>query len=157
METVQLEYDPVRITYVELLEVFFSSHNATRRSFSRQYASAIFYHDDEQKRLAEDAVKRMERTLGAKVVTELIPYTGFTRAEDYHQKYFLRNQAELEKRFKTIYPDPLRFTDSTAAARVNAYLGGYGNREQFEKEASGLGLNEAEIRALKALVWKWRE
>jgi peptide-methionine (S)-S-oxide reductase len=157
METVQLDYDPDRITYGELLEIFFSSHNAARRSFSRQYASAIFYHDDEQKHLAEDWIKKAEDTLRAEIVTELIPYKGFTRAENYHQKYFLRNQAELEKRFETIYPDPERFTDSTAAARVNGYLGGYGNREQFEKEAPGLGLNEAEIRALKALVWKWRK
>jgi peptide-methionine (S)-S-oxide reductase len=157
METVQLEYDPERITYGELLEIFFSSHNASRRSFSRQYASAIFYHDDEQRQFAEEAIKKTESTLRAKIHTELISYAGFTRAEDYHQKYFLRNQAELEKRFETIYPDPVRFTDSTAAARVNGYLGGYGSREQFEKEAPGLGLNEAEIRALKALVWKWRK
>jgi hypothetical protein len=156
-ETVQLEFDPGRITYRDLLEIFFSSHNATRRSFSRQYASVIFYHDESQKLLAEDAIRRIEETGRKKVATELVPYTGFTRAEDYHQKYYLRNQAELEKRFETIYPDPVRFTDSTAAARVNGYLGGYGSREQFEREAPGLGLSESELRALKALVWKWRK
>jgi hypothetical protein len=155
-ETVQLEYDPVRITYQELLEIFFASHNSTRRSFRRQYASIIFYHDEAQKLLAEDTISRIEET-GKKIATELLPYTGFTRAEDYHQKYYLRNQADLEKHFETIYPDSVRFTDSTAAARVNGYLGGYGSREQFEREAPGLGLNETQIRALKKLIWKWRK
>jgi peptide-methionine (S)-S-oxide reductase len=156
METVQLDYDPERISYQKLLDVFFASHDASHRSYRRQYASAIFYHNDKQKRLAEKALKRMENVSKTRIYTQLLPYTGFTRAEDYHQKYFLRNQADLEKRFETIYPDPVRFADSTAVARVNAYLGGYGSREQFEREAPDLGLNETEIRALRKLIWKWR-
>lgn len=151
-----MEYDAAKITYGELLEIFFSSHNAARRSFSRQYASAIFYHDEEQKRLAADAIGKAEGILQKKIATELLPYSGFTRAEDYHQKYYLRNQSVLEKRYEATYPDPIRFTDSTAAARVNGYLGGYGSREQFEREAPGLGLTEAELKAFKGLIWKWR-
>jgi methionine-S-sulfoxide reductase len=157
METIQVDYDPGTIGYRELLEVFFSSHNAARPSFNRQYASAIFYHNEEQRQLAVAAVRKVERALKKKAVTELIPYSGFTRAEDYHQKYFLRNQEDLEKRYETIYPDPVQFADSTAVARVNGYLGGYGSREQFENEAPRLGLTEAELRALKALIWKWRK
>jgi methionine-S-sulfoxide reductase len=157
METIQVEYDPEKISYSELLEVFFSSHNAVRPSFSRQYASAIFHHDEEQKQLAAVAIRKVEGTQKKKVATELLPYSGFTRAEDYHQKYFLRNQVELKKRYETIYPDPIQFTDSTAAARVNGYLGGYGNREQFEREAPKLGMTDMELRALKSLIWKWRK
>ena len=157
METVQIEYDPDRISYQELLEVFFSSHNPAHRSYARQYASAILYHDSGQKKLAEEAMKRAERIRRKKIVTELLPYTGFTRAENYHQKYYLRNQENLHKFYRAIYPDPLRFTDSTAVARVNGYLGGNGSREQFEREAPGLGLTDVEIRALKKLIWKWRK
>ncbi len=152
-----MDYDPGKISYRELLEIFFSSHNAARFSFSHQYASAIFYHDEEQKQLAVIAIKKTERTLKKKVATELLSFSRFTRAEDYHQKYFLRNQVDLEKRYETIYPDPVRFTDSTATARVNGYLGGYGNREQFKRETPGLGLTDVELRALKALIWKWRK
>ena len=157
METIQVNYDPKLIGYRELLQVFFSSHNAARPSFNRQYASAIFYHDEEQKLLAAAEVMEAERALKKKVATELLPFSGFTRAENYHQKYFLRNQVELEKRFETIYPNPVQFTDSTATARVNGYLGGYGSRDQFEKEAPLLGLTETELRALKKLIWKWRK
>jgi len=157
METIQVDFDPEKIDYRNLLEVFFSSHNAARFSLRRQYASAIFYHDEEQKQLAVAAIRKAERDLEKKVTTELLSYSGFTRAEDYHQKYFLRNQADLEKHYECIYPDPDRFTDSTATARVNGYLGGYGNREQFEREAPGLGMTDAGLRALKALIWKWRK
>jgi peptide-methionine (S)-S-oxide reductase len=156
MESVQIDYDPERVTYEELVKVFLASHDPMRRSYVRQYASAIFYHDEDQRRAADDALRTAERTRGKKVATELLPYTGFTRAEDYHQKYFLRNQGDLEKRYESIYPDPAQFTDSTAVARVNGYLGGYGDREQFEREAPELGLTEVEIRALKKLIWKWR-
>jgi peptide-methionine (S)-S-oxide reductase len=154
METLQIEYDPDRITYQALLEIFFSSHNPAQRSFTRQYASAIFYHDDEQRRLALNAIDKAGETYGRRITTELVPYSGFTRAEDYHQKYYLRNQESLEKRYEAIYPDPARFTDSTATARVNGYLGGNGSREQFEREAPGLGLTDAQIGALRVLVRK---
>ena len=157
MEAVQIDYDPDRITYEALLGTFFSSHNPEHRSFSRQYASAVFFHDDKQEKLAREAYLRAEKTYGKGIATELAAYSGFTRAEDYHQKYYLRNQREMEKRYQAIFPDPVRFTDSTALARVNGYLGGFGSREQFEREAPGLGLTNKEIEALRKMIWKWRK
>ena len=154
IESVQVEYDPDRIAYEELLEIFFRSHTATRPRTIRQYESAIFYHDAEQKRLAEEAVRRAEERLREKVTTRLIPYEEFTRAEDYHQKYYLRNQKSIERHFESIYPELVAFTDSTAAARVNGYLGGNGSPEQFEREADGLGLNRAQIEAIRKLIRK---
>ncbi len=142
------------ITYDEILEIFFTSHKATRPRIIRQYESAVFYHDQEQKRLAEEAMKRAEERLNEKVTTRLIPYEAFTRAEDYHQKYYLRGQKELEKHFEAVFPDPDRFTDSTAVARVNGYLGGNGNREQFEMESPELGLTEPQIEALRKAIGK---
>lgn len=150
----QIEFDPKIITYGELLEIFFSSHTATRPRIIRQYESAIFYHDLEQKRLAEEAIEKAEEALKEKVTTRLLPYEDFTRAEDYHQKYYVRNQKNLEKHFETIYPDSMRFTDSTAVARVNGYLGGNGSQEQLEKEAPDLGLNEAQVKAMGRLFRK---
>jgi len=145
---VQIEYDPEVITYDELLEIFFSTHKATRPRIIRQYESAIFYHDQEQERLAGEAMKRAEERLKEKVTTRLIPYEDFTRAEDYHQKHYLRNQKKLEKHFEAIFPDPDRFTDSTAVARVNGYLGGNGSRERLEREGPDLGLTAAQIQAI---------
>ena len=148
----QIEYDPEVITYNELLEIFFKSHKATRPRIIRQYESAIFYHDQEQKHLAEEAMKRAEERLKEKVTTRLIPYEDFTRAEDYHQKHYLRNQRELEKHFEAVYPDPDRLTDSTAVARVNGYLGGYGSRDRLEREGPDLGLTRKQVEAIRKLI-----
>lgn len=96
----------------------------------------------------------MEERLGQKVTTWLLPYDGFTRAENYHQKYYLRNRKDLEKHYESIYPDPALFTDSTAVARVNGYLGGYGTLEQFEREAPDLGLTEGQLQVLRKVIRK---
>ena len=54
-ETIQIDYDPTQVSYQALLDVFWNSHNPTTRSWSRQYASAVFYHSDEQKKLAMES------------------------------------------------------------------------------------------------------
>jgi hypothetical protein len=112
------------------------------RSLSRQYASIIFYHDEEQRRLAEQTKEREQNEMGRTISTEIVPYTEFWRAEDYHQKYYLRGTKDLAEEFKAVYPDAKDFTDSTAAARVNGYVGGHGTMEQFEEEIGRLGLSD---------------
>ena len=140
-ETIQIDYDPERITYEELLDVFWKSHNPVSRSVSSQYGSVVFYHDDEQRRLAEKTKEREETERGRRLPTEVVPYTEFWRAEDYHQKYRLRGVRELMEEFAAIYPDSKDLVDSTAAARVNGYVGGHGTLEQLEAEIDRLGLS----------------
>ena len=140
-ETIQIDYDPERITYEKLLDVFWKSHNPVSRSVSSQYGSIVFYHDDEQRRLAEKTKEREETERGRRLPTEVVPYTEFWRAEDYHQKYRLRGVRELMEEFAAIYPDSKDLVDSTAAARVNGYVGGHGTLEQLEAEIDRLGLS----------------
>jgi len=83
-ETIQIDFDPERITYTELLDIFWSAHNPRTPSFSRQYRSAIFVHDERQRRFAEQTKKR-EETKG-KIYTEITALARFYPAEDYHQK-----------------------------------------------------------------------
>jgi len=157
METVQIDYDPVKISYGRLLELFFSWHNPTWPSPIRQYASAIFFHDQEQERLAKEAIKNADGRYGKKISTELVRYTGFTRAEDYHQKYYLRNTRDIMEQFKGRFPDEGAFTDSTAVARVNGYIGGNGTTEQFDRESDGLGINSEAVDALRSILEKKRK
>lgn len=110
--------------------------------------SAIFTHSDEQKRLARETLAREEARRGAKIHTEILPYTGFWVAEDYHQKFELRQNRDLSREFERIYADPKALMNSTAAARVNAYLGGHGTRAQLEAELPSLGLSPEAQRAL---------
>jgi len=154
METIQIDYDSARISYSQLLREFFSGHNPVWGSPVRQYASAIFYHDREQERLAKEAVTQEEIKRGKKISTLVLPYTMFTRAEDYHQKYYLRNTRALMDQYKGLFPNQDAFTDSSAVARVNGYLGGHGTTNQLEREASELGINTEAIDALRNILKK---
>ncbi len=140
-EAIQVDYDPARISYRELLTIFWSSHNPTNRSRSRQYKAAIFYHNEEQKQLALDTRSNEVKKRTKKVHTEILPFTGFTAAEDYHQKYRLRNEQPLLNEFRAIYTDENDLMNSTAVARVNGYLGGYGTPEDLTKVLNDLGLS----------------
>ncbi len=97
-ECVEVTYDPAKITYQELLEAFFRSHDPTTLNrqgadVGTQYRSVIFYHNEEQKRLAETAKDELNKA-GAynnPIVTEISPATTFYEAEAYHQSYFANN------------------------------------------------------------------
>ena len=140
-ETIQMDYDPAKVSYDELLEVFWDSHNPSARSWSRQYASVIFYHDEGQRLLVEESRRRAEAKLGAPILTDIVPMPVFYRAEDYHQKYYLRHEPDLMQRLGVAYPDARAFTDSTAAARLNGYAGGYGTSDGLEEAQEELGLS----------------
>lgn len=97
-EVVQVEYHPEKISFRELLEVFFTIHDPTTLNrqgpdVGTQYRSAIFYHDEDQRHVAEDVIQEIE-TEGLyedEIVTELTALDNFYPAEDYHQRYFERN------------------------------------------------------------------
>jgi peptide-methionine (S)-S-oxide reductase len=140
-ETVQIYYDPTQISYEELLDVFWDSHDATVPAYSQQYKSIIFYHDEAQRELAVQSKQREEARLGKEIYTEIIPFSEFYPAEAYHQKFYLRQVPELMADFSAIYPDNNEFVNSTAAARVNGYVDGYGTLETLQKELASYGLS----------------
>ena len=97
-ESVQIEYDPAKISYIKLLDVFW--HNidplAANGQFcdhGNQYRTAIFYHDETQRRWAEDSKQHLEQTqhFGTPIVTQIVQATEFYPAEDYHQMYHAKN------------------------------------------------------------------
>jgi peptide-methionine (S)-S-oxide reductase len=95
-EAVQVTYDPKKITYEKLLDVFW--HNVDPLTPNRQfcdvgsqYRTAIFYHDETQKRLAEESKKALAKRFKEPIVTEIVAYSEFYPAEDYHQDYYIKN------------------------------------------------------------------
>ncbi|HEU4344507.1 MAG TPA: peptide-methionine (S)-S-oxide reductase MsrA [Candidatus Binatia bacterium] len=95
-EVLQVTYDPTKITYSQLLEVFWRNidpltANAQFCDVGSQYRSAIFYHDESQKRLAEESKKALSKRFKEPIVTEVAPASEFYRAEDYHQDYYKKN------------------------------------------------------------------
>ena len=96
-EVVRVTFDPAELSFRDLLSVFFTIHDPTTRDrqgndVGTQYRSAIFYHSEEQKRAAEEVVKRItdESIYRAPIVTEITAASQFHVAEDYHQEYFQR-------------------------------------------------------------------
>lgn len=153
-ETVQVDYDPERITYPQLLDIFWRSHKPTGRTWSRQYLNAIFYHNETQRQAAEASKTAVERKIGRTVATEVLPIRSFTMAEVYHQKYLLKSHKDLNNEMTRIYPLAHDFVNSTAVARLNGYVGGYGGRDQLIREIDSLGLSGEGRKRLFKLVSK---
>lgn len=115
-ETVMVEFDPEKISYDKLLELFWKNHDYDRKR-KPQYASKIFYLNEEQKQKAEESKIRYH---GA--VTDIEELDEFYVAEDYHQKYRLRHSKLMED-FEDMTAE--EFRDSPRAAKANAVAAGY--------------------------------
>lgn len=97
-EVVQIKFDPNELSFGDLLRVFFTVHDPTTlnrqgNDIGTSYRSAIFYHSDEQKRIAEEVIKEItdEGIYDNPIVTEITPFDQFYAGEDYHQEYFANN------------------------------------------------------------------
>lgn len=150
-ETVQIIYDPKQVSYDELLNTFWKGHNPTQAK-STQYMSIIFFHDDEQEKMAKETKqKRQDKTSGV-IRTEIRPFSNFYLAENYHQKYHLSKHKKLYDAYKQIYPEIEEFIDSTAVTRANGYVSGNGSLESRD-DLEGLGLTE---RGIEMLFNEWK-
>ncbi|MBI1750551.1 MAG: peptide-methionine (S)-S-oxide reductase MsrA [Acidobacteria bacterium] len=103
-ESVQVTFDPAQISYDQLLDIFWRSFNPTQADgqfadIGPQYRAAIFYHSEEQKRIAEQSRERLAKSGKFKkpIVTEILPASAFYPAEEYHQKYYLKNPADYNR------------------------------------------------------------
>jgi peptide-methionine (S)-S-oxide reductase len=114
--------------------------------------SAIFYHDEAQRILATKALKAEAARRGSVVHTRLLALDRFYRAEDYHQKYYLRRRADLMKTFNAVFRKPIDFADATISMRVNAYLAGHGSLETVRRELEKHGLSESDAARIRAML-----
>lgn len=94
-EAIQIEFNPLEISFNKILEVFWHTHNPTTlnqqgNDIGTQYRSAIFYHSEEQKNIAEQSKNEIEKQaiFEQPIVTEIVPFTKFYVAENYHKDYF---------------------------------------------------------------------
>lgn len=96
-EVVEVEYDPQKVSYEELLDVFWQNHDPTQRDrqgwdVGTQYRSAIFYHTPEQEAAANESKEKVQEGFKKPIATEITPASEFYRAEEYHQRYFEKNK-----------------------------------------------------------------
>jgi len=123
-EVVQVTFDPEQVSFSEILEVFFKTHDPTTlnrqgNDVGTQYRSAVFYHSDEQKEIAEKIITQFEneKVYDDPIVTEITAFDTFYPAEDYHINYFARNKnqpycqfvvAPKVEKFEKIFKDKLK-------------------------------------------------
>ncbi|XP_069113298.1 peptide methionine sulfoxide reductase-like [Argopecten irradians] len=118
---------------------------------NNQYMSAIFYHGTKQKMMAEESMQKLQKESSRPIATKILPASVFYNAENYHQKYILRQHYQVL--------DKLNLSDkaiitSHVAARLNGYLGGYGSMEQFDQECSNFGLSEKTLSIIRTQIQK---
>jgi peptide-methionine (S)-S-oxide reductase len=101
VEVCQVTYNPQKISFVELLEVFWGTHDPTTlnkqgNDIGTQYRSGIYYHNEEQKKLAEEYKQKLEkeRVFDAPIVTEIVAVKNYYPAEDYHQNYYNNHSSQ---------------------------------------------------------------
>ena len=150
-ETIQMDFDPTKISFQELLNIFWENINPFSPA-STQYMSIIFYHDPAQQNAVQASLLLRQQNTKRRIYTEVRPYTVFNLAESYQQKYYLRGVKELMKEFAAMYPSNQDFINSTAAARVNGYITGYAGYLQLEGEVDTLGLSPAGKKRLMDIV-----
>lgn len=123
-EVANVAFDPRVISFKDILQIYFTVHDPTTLNrqgddVGTQYRSVIFYHDEDQKRIALETIKeiQMEKIWNDPIVTELSPFTAFYKAENYHQEYFLNNPGQTYCRiviapkvakFRKMYHDRLK-------------------------------------------------
>ncbi len=149
-ESFQIDYDPTRLSYETLLGHFWKEADPTERPYKRQYMAAIFYADESQKRLALASGRRAMEGRSGPMLLPILPLATFHRAEDYHQKYYLRRYTDLMREFSAY--SQREFEDSTIAMWLNACVGGQLKLDALAAELERFQLSEVDRQRLLKLA-----
>lgn len=147
-ETMQIEFDPKQTNYSNLLDLFWNNHDPTARN-KPQYMSAIFYHGEEQRVIAEETMKVHQKKVTRPIMTKIIPAETFHDAENYHQKYLLRRHSKI---FQSLKLTDSQVIMSHAATRLNGYLNGHGQMAGLLNEIGAWKLNEQQSEMIRDAV-----
>ena len=121
------------------MNIFWRNHDPTSKPYKRQYISAIYYHSEAQKELAEKTKKEDQVNHGRPIITEIASAGPFYDAENYHQKYQLRCNPSL---LKTLGLGDEALKTSEIAAKLNGYVCGMKNLSEFTEESKDLSLTD---------------
>jgi len=142
-EVILIEFDPLVVTYADLLAIFWDLHDPTSEPWSRQYRNAIFYLTESQQQQAEQSYALQTRGSSTDITTGLEPAGVFYPAEDYHQKFLLRQSHWIFSELRALFQEAADFAASTAAARINGYLGCNGDPLMLQNQIEDFGLSRA--------------
>ena len=150
-ETLQIDFDSSVISYKEILQLFWDSHDAVKdRGYKgRQYLSVLIVHSLEQLETAKEVKDVWEKRHGRKIETELLFDCPFYPAEEHHQKYHLKRFPKAMASVLPLFSDHTSFTDSTIAARLNGFVREYGRLPDIKNELSDWRLSDEEKNSLR--------
>ena len=147
-EAIELQFDPTKISYEELLWVFWKAHDPTSKPWGTQYKNVLWTHGEAQAKAAKASAAALAKKLGEPVRTEIAAAPRFWVAEDYHQKYYLRRHDHVIFYAFGEEKDEAAFRDSEIAARLNGWVGGHGTLADRKRETERLKLSSDVVSAL---------
>ncbi|GIY73248.1 hypothetical protein CDAR_572661 [Caerostris darwini] len=153
-EAIDIDYNPEIVSYENLLKLFWKNHDPIEPN-KRQYRSVIFYRDDEEKGLASESKKEMEKVSKSPILTAIEPFNKFYNAEDYHQKYYL--QTHHTKLFNSLGIKPKDLVDSTIAAKLNGYVVGENTIDSFHSDSELLNLSPENKSYVEKLIARGKQ
>jgi peptide-methionine (S)-S-oxide reductase len=147
MEAVEVTFDPRRISYEELLDVFWGMFPANVPPGPSRVRTAVLPRGEAQRAAAAASKRRLGRRLRDRVYTEIVPAAAFWPAERMHQKFNLqRVHPELVRELAAPWPDADAFLESTAAARLNAWVSGFADDDALAEAAAETGWTVEDLR-----------
>ncbi|GAA3405738.1 peptide-methionine (S)-S-oxide reductase MsrA [Paenibacillus hodogayensis] len=158
-ETVELDYDPDRLTLEQLLSLFWNNHNPININDykGRQYQSLVLYRDEAQRAVVATVLREREQQGKGRPATEIAPFHTFYPAEDRHQKYYLKRFPDAVNKLGQLYPTLEELRDATLPARLNGLAKGYGNLTDILNEIAEWPIGESErdamVRLVKSIRW----
>ena len=152
-EALQVDFDSQEISFEDVVNLFWSSHNPIAAPRRSQYKSAIWFADESQLEAIEATTLPLVERFEQELTTEILPFDKFYNAEDYHQKYSLQHHKNLMKGFQHSYGSFEDFNNSTAAARLNGFSAGYGRPDLFHEEQNLYGFS---LEDLESVLDKYR-
>jgi len=150
-EVLQIEFDPIAAPFETWLERFWTSHDWSRRDRRSQYRAILLCENQEQHDKALASIEALEHG-GKEVGTEVLVGLPFWRAEDYHQKWKLRQQADLFADLAEAYPCESEALDSVAATKLNALVAGHLDEGQLRRQLRQFGLTPTGLAAMRSFV-----
>jgi peptide-methionine (S)-S-oxide reductase len=156
-EVLQVEFDPSRISFDELLQLFWDGHDPTRGRHGSQYRSILICENQEQYAAVQKSAAIVEKRAGRPIQTEVVVDKPFYSAEDYHQKWKLRQRRELFAELGKNFSTEGELLGSFAATKLNAIVGGHMSKAEIDTIADQLQLSAHGLRLLESVPTRMRD
>ena len=150
-EVIQIQYDPSKITFKQLMSIFWKNHNSSI-FYQKQYWSIVLYINEEQKSAAQDLLQLYKKESLATVYTQIIPLEEYYHAESYHQKYTLQTHPWLIVAVNVRSAKEL--IQSQVCTKLNGFLSSYGTHDELLESAKHFGLNEKMVEYISREMMK---